>query len=174
MIWGPWLDPWYWSRWHHPRFFPSHVSSFMSRRWFAMENSPSPVIDQIRSVLARHKLRYFSSTDMIDYGGPCWLSLLALYFELLWRMWDFFLRKRLGKKVSQRSFSTTENVSPILFVTWYKNIHSNLTASTTAAQLSWGYIPAVLLILIMFCSHVFVRNFIQSSLNSVSPMKPPI
>ena len=54
-------------------------------------------------------------------------------------------------------------------MTGCKNIHSDWIARNTAAQSSWGHFPAVLLIVQMFCSHLDIQSFSQSSFGLAVP-----
>ena len=92
-----------------------------------MENAPSPITDQINSVIARYKIRYFSFADVTVFRRPRPALLTGIVLrvpKMGERVFDF-PNKRWGKNVFQSIFSTLANTSPVLFLMSCRNIHSD-------------------------------------------------
>ena len=153
-------------------FYPSRLSSPSIHIWSELENTPPSVTALIISALPCWELSYLSFSDVARFRRTSLATLIGIVLRVptMGERVFVFPKKRQGKKVSWIIFYTPTNVSPMSKVTCYRNIHSSWIACTTMEYLSWGYLPAVSLIMLIFFSHVSVQSIIQSRLDLSSLM----
>ena len=100
-------------------FFSSHLFSLTAQRWSVTEKPIFPVTAPIRSYIARSKLVYLSASDVTGFYRPI-LYLFTVNILIVpttgGRVFNF-PKKRQGKNVSCRTFSTPTNSCPVFFVT---------------------------------------------------------
>ena len=116
-------------------FSPSCIYSPRARRWLALESAPHPVTSLISSVLPRWELRYLSFSGVAGFSilNPDFFTVILLRAPTMGESGFFFTKKRRGKKVSWRIFSTTTNESPMSQIRCCINIHCDWIACPTRA-----------------------------------------
>ena len=96
-------------------------------------NDPSPIMDLIKYVLARYKLRYLLFTDVTGFRSPrpAFFTGVLLRFTTMDEIYFDFPKKRRGKRIYGIIFSNEGNAYSIFFVTHFRNIHSYWIEHTT-------------------------------------------
>ena len=114
-------------------FCPSRHSSLGARGRLALENTPFPIAAQIKYMLVHCELRYFFFADVTVFRmpRPDFLAAVVLRAPTMGERDFGFLRKSQGKNFSRSILSTPANMSPVLFLMRFRNIHSNCIARTT-------------------------------------------
>ena len=133
-------------------FPPSLCSSLAALTWLVVENSLLPVTTLIKSTLARFKLSNSLCADVTGFWRPRpdFLNRIKIKVTTARGRVFAFLKKRQGKKVLQRSFSTPANEHTVSFINCYKNIHYDWIACEIYMYISHGYLTTDLMIVPTF------------------------
>ena len=100
-------------------FLPSLLSYLTAQRRSSVGNFLSPFTALINSAPARCKLRNFSLANVAGFLRPMpdFLTSIILKVPMVDGRYLDFWKKRQGKNITQRSFSTPANPHPVIFVT---------------------------------------------------------
>ena len=111
------VSPWY--------LFPSRCWSLTAQMWSTVENSFSPLNEQIRLQIAPSELVYFSATDDTGFCRPSpyfFIRNILRAPTIQGRVFDT-PKKTWGKKISLRTFSNPSNACSVYFFTCCKKNH---------------------------------------------------